>query len=218
MPDAGSNIHGAFFSTTCNCQSDTITADSIMQSSEYKQICSIVPKNWNVNVKGNVMNISSSYKLWFFNCINMPAFLDSIEYDAFAKERGFYFNYTIRLEFTERWTDQKLKRYEKMSDSIQKYIYSLPTKYKLHNLPHKFDSYIGMNDQDDRRVTAYENEKSVLNNEMEKYRQPELNSRHFSMFISDDRSSSDCVYPNTNEPELLFEKLIEMFGKKQPGK
>jgi len=190
---------------------DSVTAESILHSTEYKKLCGILLNGWEISVKGNCVTIRSKEKMWFFNCINMPAFLDSTELDKYVKNGGFYLNYNIVFRFVPRWKPWELKRYSYINDSIQSKISNLPVKYKINNFTHKYGSYIGSTEEEERRVQAYEKEKLRLETIIEKYIIPDFNSGQYSIFISHDNGFNPCVYPDTGEPALLFDRIKDLF-------
>lgn len=208
-PTVKNNEYGVY--TDIKGTGDSVTAESILQSTEYRKLCGILLKGWEMKVKGNVVKISSKEKMWFFNCINMPAFLDSVELDKYVKNGGFYLYYNIVLRFVSRWKPEKQKRYSHLYDSIQNKISNLPEEYKINNFTHKYDSYLGSTEEEEKRVQAYENEKFRLETLLENYIIPDFNSGQYSIFISHDRCFNHCVYPDTGEPALLSDRIKDLF-------
>lgn len=183
----------------------------------YQTVQSVLPNGWSISAEENKLIVGRDEKVWFYNQINMPAFLGEKELENFAKSMNFASRYEIYIDYTDRWSDEKLKSVTEANKAIQTEMANLPEKHNLTNLINKFDEYIGSNEEEQKRVEAYEKEKSELEAKVQKL--PDFNTNEYSIFISTNQSWSSGIWPTKAGEEIYkTEELIKANLEKMSGK
>ena len=198
-----------------SAKSDLIKSDPVWQ-----EILKQLPKSWTASYNKNRIELKSTQKIYilFENQINVPFSKKSqAEINNDIMKRGQKTYPRIILKSEPVWTLEKYSQCEKHNNEISEKISKLPQKYEISALYDKRlsrkgeETYIAKNQDDEKRIQLYYQEKAKLQSQYLK--KPDANTRDFSLFIEKIEGIGDDmhkVYPQELSQEVWKVKELIM--------
>jgi len=181
-------------------QTDSLLADSIAR---------ILPNGWTVTAKDNRLFIARLDSVWFYNAINAPVDVVPSDKPPFASMKGVY---TIEVRYEKKWSDKAVKSALKSNSEKLNAVY---VKYRMDSIPNKMGDYAPRNEDEKKRVEAYNKECAELQKQLIEV--PNAGSDKYSYFIKSGYSfPGQEVWPNkasseVAEVETLVNKTLRNF-------
>ena len=185
-----------------------------------------LPSNWRMYESGGKVIIERSDSVWVYydNKINAPYIPGDSIISEFERAKKYGQKDKSRLEFSyeNKWKRSKIDRIKQENDLIFSQIKILPD---IHNIRHLYDStlsrknadvYTPTNDEEKRRVKAYEEEKWELQSQFKIT--PDFNTEEYSLILIYEVGTEDAyysVYPPEASREMyaLKELLARILEK-----
>jgi len=181
-------------------QTDSALVDSVKKH---------LPKGWTASFEGNKIVIIKTDSVWFYNAINAPVEFTPSDTPPFAAMKGIY---SIEIRYVKRWTDKAVKNALKSNADKMNAVYK---KYNMDSIPNKMGDYAPRNDDEQKRVTAYNKECTELQKTLTAI--PNASSPKYSYYIKSGYSfPGQQVWPNSAssevaEVETLINQLLRSF-------